>query len=377
MHRKVTTLALAALLLAGCAVREQETTTASGDLASALPDPAGPVAYTGPDLIGRTTGDWDVTVVSDDLVYPWEVRLAGENLVVTELDGTIAMIGAGGRLTRHRVGTSDPVVRDGGSGLMGLALARDFADSGTAYVYYTHATDSGLTNRIAELAFDGDNWTERRVLLDGIPGHQFYNGGRLAVGPDGHLYATTGWVEDDSVSQDRGSLAGKILRLRTDGSIPPDNPDPDSYVYSSGHRNPQGLAWDAEGRLWSAEHGQSGNDEINQIVAGGNYGWPLIEGDEGRDGMRAPHLHSGTNAWAPSGMAFAGDDLLLTALGDQTLYVLNGSDRTLEPVFSSGERARAVLPYRDGVYVTSTNTSPRAAGQSGEADRLLWIRPRS
>ena len=123
-------------------------------------------------------------------------------------------------------------------------------------------------------------------------------------------------------------------------------------------------------------HGGSGNDEVDRIVGGGNYGWPLVQGDEQRNGMKAPHVQSGSNSWAPSGIAFADEDLLVAALSEQIFYVLNNATGTLEPTFSSGERARAVTPYQDGVYVTSTNTSPRADNQSDVADRLLWIRPR-
>ncbi|MFI7648772.1 PQQ-dependent sugar dehydrogenase [Micromonospora sp. NPDC049460] len=209
-----------------------------------------------------------------------------------------------------------------------------------------------------------------------MPGHELYNGGRLAVGVDGHLYATTGWRHDNDATQDLDSLAGKTLRLTTDGRVPADNPFDDSYVYSYGHLNPQGLAGDPAGQHWSSEHGESGHDEINRIVADGNYGWPLVQGDEQRDGMHAPHVQSGSNTWASSGIAFAGDDLFIAALSEQILYVLNNATGTLEPTFSSGERARAVLPYQDGVYVTSTSTSPRPDSQSDDADRLLWIRPR-
>lgn len=373
--KHLATILTTALLLTGCTGSPDQRPDSSVPTA---PPPTGDRSeYTGPRLAGLTTDDWDVTVVTDDLKYPWEIRESEGRLFVTEIGGTIAVIDHGGSVVRHEVRTSSPVVHDGGSGLMGLALSGDFAESGTAYIYYTYAAGQGLANRIAEVTFDGSSWRENRVLLDSIPGHGLYNGGRLAIGPDGCLYATTGWVHDNAAPQDLNSLAAKILRLRLDGTIPTDNPFPDSFVYSFGHRNPQGLAWDRAGRLFSSEHGESANDEINLITAGTNYGWPVAQGQDRRDGMETAYLGSGSDTWAPSGIAFAGGELVAAALAAQILYVMNDGQKTMEPIFSSGERSRAVLPYQDGLYVTSTNTSPRAPSGSESVDRLLWVRPRA
>ncbi|MEU1303706.1 PQQ-dependent sugar dehydrogenase [Streptomyces shenzhenensis] len=375
MKRHLSLILTTVLALAACSTPTAERETPQSSSSYTGPDPAVGSDYTGPSLAGLTTDDWNVTVVSDELNYPWEVRISDGTLIVTEVEGTIAMIDVDGSLERYDVRTSDPVRHDGGSGLMGLALADDFADTGTAYIYYTYADGSALTNRIAQVHYDGKTWTETRSLLDNIPGHELYNGGRLAIGPDGNLYATTGWVHNEEYPQDRESLAGKILRMNLEGRPAEGNPFPNSYVYSYGHRNPQGLAWDGDGQLYSAEHGESAHDEINRIVPGGNYGWPLVQDDSRRAGMETPFISSGSSTWAPSGIAFAGNDLLVAALGAQILYAANEDRNGLEPVFSSGERARAVLPYQDGVYVTSTNTSPRATTRSDTADRLLWIQP--
>lgn len=375
MRKPLVTVLAAPLLLSGCAGSSDQQEASPSPSQSDAPAPSGDgEEYTGPSLVGLSTDDFDATVVTEELDYPWEVRSSEGTLIVTEVAGTIAMVDHEDRFDRYDVETSDPVVHDGGSGLMGLDLAEDFAESGTAYIYYTYESDDGLTNRIAEVNFDGSTWQETQVLLDDIPGHDLYNGGRIAIGPDGYLYATTGWTSDDEVSQDLDSLAGKILRLDLDGEVPEDNPFEDSYVYSYGHRNPQGLDWDADGRLFSSEHGQAANDEINLITAGTNYGWPIVEGEDEQDGMEPSYLGSGSETWAPSGIAFAGDDLVVAALAAQILYVMNDEEQTMDPLFSSGERARAVLPYQDGIYVTSTNTSPRAPEGSESVDRLLWIR---
>ena len=249
-------------------------------------------------ISAMTTADWSVQVVTDDLSYPWDLNRAGNVIVMTEAAGNIVMI-ENGRLRRYAVQTSDPIVHDGGSGLLGMALSEDFQTSGLAYLYHSYRSASGLTNKVIEARFDGESWRETRVLLSGIPGHRLYNGGRIAIGPDGLLYVTTGWTENGALPQDLGSLAGKILRMTRDGHVPADNPFKGSYVYSYGHRNPQGLAWNDAGDLFVAEHGQSGHDEINLIKPGANYGWPLVSGGERRVGngatrasLRQRHLGS-------------------------------------------------------------------------------------
>jgi glucose/arabinose dehydrogenase len=314
--------------------------------------------------------DWSVAVVTDNLDYPWDIVRSEIRLIVTEARGTIVVL-EGDQLRRYPLQTSDPVAREGGSGLLGIALSADFATSGAAYLYHSYRTPSGLTNKVIQARFDGDAWRETRVLLSDIPGHPLYNGGRLAIGPDGLLYVTTGWTEDRQRPQDLGNLAGKVLRMTLDGEVPPTNPFPGSYVYSLGHRNPQGLAWNAAGELLVAEHGQSARDEINLIRPGQNYGWPLVSGAETREGLQEPLLQSGSTTWAPSGIAFAGSELLVAALGQRALLVLDEATKTLRPVFSSGDRLRQVLPVGRDVYVITTNRSPRADGPS--QDRLLRL----
>lgn len=179
-----------------------------------------------------------------------------------------------------------------------------------------------MTNKVVQVLYDRHYCKETNVLLERIPGHELYNGGRIAIGPDGKLYVATGWAHEEEFAQDIDNLAGKILRMNLDGSIPEDNPFPDSYVYSYGHRNPQGLAWNSNGTImYSSEHGESAHDEINIIEPGKNYGWPKITGDGVREGMEKPLLQSGNDTLAPSGITFFEDHLFITGLRGQSLYV--------------------------------------------------------
>lgn len=307
--------------------------------------------------------------VLDGLDYPWDVEAHGEVLYITEKAGTIGIL-QDGTFSRLPVTTSEPILNDRGGGLLGLALHPDFSATGRVVLYQHYGTADNRMNRVIEARLDGDRLHETRVLIDGIPGHPLYNGGRVAFGPDGMLYITTGWTENHQRPQDMQSLAGKILRIAPDGAIPNDNPFPGSPIYSLGHRNPQGLAWDSDGQLFAAEHGQSGHDEINRIVPGGNYGWPLIEGDETEEGMLAPFVHSGNGTWAPSGLVWDGNRLLVAGLQAQSVLSVDG-DGTVEEAFPVNERMRDITVTGDGIFAITTNRSPRRDGVSD--DRLIRL----
>jgi glucose/arabinose dehydrogenase len=193
-------------------------------------------------IASSSKSDWSAEVVAEGLDYPWAIQTTGGRILVTEAAGNVVSIESG-QLTRHPIETSDPIAREGGGGLLGMALSKDFDRNGIAYFYQTYLANGDLANKVIEARFDGNVWRETRILVAGIPGHRLYNGGRVAIGPDGYLYITTGWTENRERPQDLSSLAGKVLRMTVDGRVPNDNPFPGSYVYSLGHRNPQGIAW--------------------------------------------------------------------------------------------------------------------------------------
>ncbi|MBK0420347.1 PQQ-dependent sugar dehydrogenase [Leucobacter sp. CSA1] len=211
-----TLFATAALLtVVGCTSIEPGEPESRPGISAPPPSTTAPDGgYTGPALAGLSSEDFEVEVLSDELQYPWEVQLAGDAFIVTEIAGTIAMIGDGG-LERYELQTSDPVVHDGGSGLLGIELTDDFDQSGVAYVYYSYADGEDLANRVAEVVFDGETWAETSSLVDGIPGHQLYNGGRISFGPDGHLYVTTGWTPRASRSRGTSETTPSCTRSGT------------------------------------------------------------------------------------------------------------------------------------------------------------------
>jgi glucose/arabinose dehydrogenase len=243
-------------------------------------------------------------------------------------------------------------------------------------------------NRLVRYREAGSRLAERSILLDGVPGAVIHDGGRLTFGPDGFLYATAGDANDASLSQAVGSTAGKILRLRPDGTTPAGNPF-GSPVYSFGHRNPQGFDWHpATGDLWATEHGASGNDEINVIDPGVNYGWPVIEASQTRPDMRAPVVFF-SPAIAPSGAAFSRGDrvpgftgnLFVATLRGMHLLRLRISGRTVtsQERLLDGRygRLRDVVSGPDGYLYVATNNRDGRGNASAEDDRILRLVPAS
>jgi glucose/arabinose dehydrogenase len=268
------------------------------------------------------------------------------------------------------------------AGLFGIAIDPGFSVNGYVYVAYTYQANGGLQNRLVRLREEPGtgNGVADRVLLDGVTGSSIHDGGRVKFGPDGKLYWSTGDAGSPQLAQSLSSLNGKILRLNPDGSIPSDNPFPDSYVYSFGHRNPQGLAWEpGTGRLYATEHGPSARDEINFIESGKNYGWPVIMGDETQSNMITPLINSGSITWAPSGAAFVisgpwDGSLLFVGLRGESLFRLTIDGLSLERYYA-GEfgRLRDVVMGPDGaVYILTNNRDGRGTPRPGD-DRILRL----
>jgi glucose/arabinose dehydrogenase len=335
-------------------------------------------------LVTPAAAEPRVSVVVSGLEVPWALAFAPDGaLYVSERPGRLRVV-RGGRLEPTPLATL-PVAAQGEGGLMGLVLAPNFGESGRLYVCYTAARGRGLVNRVVSLVVRGGRAETERALLDDIPGASVHDGCRLKFGPDGKLYVSTGDAAEPALSQRRDSPAGKILRFNPDGSLPADNPFPGSPVYSLGHRNVQGLAWDARGRLFASEHGPSGSpgghDEINRIQPGGNYGWPHAFGN-GDDPQRFldPVLHSGQGTWAPSGIAILGDHLYVAALRGQRLLRMRitaeggVADFTAWLAGTHG-RLRDVVVGPDGaLYVTTSNRDGRGSPRADD-DRILRLVP--
>src|SRR5712691_2693156 len=253
-----------------------------------------------------STGDgvrFRVEVVVKSLEIPWAlVFMPDGRLFVPERPGRVRIIDIA-RGTSDLSLTLDDVFAEGEAGVLGLALDPAFTSNRLAYLYYTARTSRGAVNRVVRYRESGGRLGEPVVLLDDIPANTIHDGGRIRFGPDGLLYITTGDAASEELAQDVASLAGKILRINPDGTTPRGNPF-SSPVYSYGHRNPQGLDWNpASGDLWGSEHGNIGNDEINVIDNGANYGWPRIEAAATLPGMRTP-ITFFNPALAPSGTSF-------------------------------------------------------------------------
>lgn len=311
-------------------------------------------------------------VLADNLQIPWSIEIFGDTFYLTERPGSIVKI-ENGNVMRQRVELKKKLSTAAEAGLLGFVLAPDFPQTHRAYAYYTYQDGSRPLNRIVTLRLDGEVWKEEEVLVDRIPSGRVHHGGRLKIGPDGKLYAATGDAAEAGLAQDRKSLSGKILRMNLDGSIPDDNPFPDSRVYSYGHRNPQGLAWSPDGTLYASEHGNRANDEINRIEAGRNYGWPVIEGVEQREGYMSPLFTSGeSTTWAPSGMDYADGKLYVAALRGTAVLEFDPAAGEQREVIAEYGRIRDVRIAGRYLYFITNNTDGRGRPQPND-DKLYRI----
>lgn len=323
---------------------------------------------------------------------PWEMTFAPDgSMFVTQRPGFIAIIDNGNLKVWLKL--DSVVVEAGESGLFGIAVDPSYEQNGYVYFGYTYAEQKSplkLVNKIVRYRNDSGSPVFDKVLLDGIPGNHLHNIGAFEFGPDGMLYVTSGEIFQPQLAQDPASLNGKILRMTRDGEVPADNPFPGSYVYSLGHRNPQGIAFHPEtNALWSTEHGPSEEqgccmDEVNRIEAGGNYGWPIIRGSEEQDGLIPPATYSGdTITWAPTGGFFVtqgewAGSMLFTGLRGQALYrvVFNSADpNKIDAVerylYRKLGRLRNVVEGPDGrIYIAVSNQDGRG-DPLGIDDRIV------
>ncbi len=318
-------------------------------------------------------------IIAENLDTPWALAILPEgNMLVTERFGRVMKVDGNKQNEPVVIATIADVKEIGEGGLLGIAVHPEFETKQLVYVYYTYSNDGNNTlNRVERYRYYAEKLTDKNVIVDAIPGANFHNGGRIKFGPDGFLYITTGDAQEPSLAQDRSSLAGKILRVTDEGKAAPGNPF-NTPVYSYGHRNPQGLAWNGSD-LFEVEHGSSMHDELNSIEAGANYGWPTITGTETRDGMKTPLLESGNNTWAPSGAAFLNGSVFFGGLRSEVLYEAvteNGQVKELKEHFK-GElgRIRDVVATQDGLlYITTSNKDGRGTPQVGD-DKIIRINP--
>lgn len=334
--------------------------------------------------------DFRVETVVENLVIPWEIIfISSDEALITERPGRVTLVELS--TGRSEVLGEISVAHVGEGGLLGLTQERS---TGKIFTYYTYREKDNLWNRVH--LWDSPEFKDGAVVLDGIPGASVHDGGRIKIGPDGRLYVTTGDAANMESSQDLNSLAGKILRINTDGTLPSDNPFPGSPIYSYGHRNPQGLSWREDGQLFSTEHGPSGemgmvaNDEVNRIIPGGNYGWPRVVGKRSAEGFIDPVYHSGNETWAPSGCSFYyggdfpewNDSLFFAALRGEHLHrvALNkegnsvvASEKLLQGAIG---RLRNVVQGPDGlIYLLTSNRDGRGVVRPGD-DKLLRLTPK-
>ena len=316
--------------------------------------------------------------VAEKLDVPWALDfLPGGSIIFTERAGRIRLIDTGEGLLPDPLLTIDEVANIGEGGLLGIAVHPGYTGNRFIYVYYTYRTGTGFANKVVRFRMQDRSLLDEKLIIDGIPGASIHNGGRIKFGPDGLLYITTGDASISNSAQDKNSLAGKTLRLNDDGTIPGSNPFPGSPVYSFGHRNPQGLAWDDGGRLFATEHGSQAYDELNLIEPGKNYGWPTIRGDEKAQGLVAPVLHSATDTWAPSGIAYHNGSLFFAGLRGQGLFEVIIDD---EPTFrrhlsrTFGRLRDVVVGPDNYLYILTSNRDGRG-GAAEEDDRMITINP--
>jgi glucose/arabinose dehydrogenase len=337
---------------------------AAGALLAACTDPAtSPSAA--PDAPPGTT------VLTAGLEVPWSIAFHGETALISERDTARVLELTADGATRE-VAVIEGVTPGGEGGLLGLAVHEDHL-----FTYATTADGNRIERRVLTGAPGSLGLGPAEVLVEAIPSARNHNGGRLGIGPDGLLYATTGDAGEPEHAQDLGSLAGKILRLTPEGTVPADNPFPGSLVWSIGHRNPQGIAWAGDGTMVASEFGQNTWDELNLIEPGGNYGWPGVEGIAGQEGLIDPIIQWSPAEASPSGVAIADGVVHIANLRGQRLRAvpLEDPDSASELLVGEAGRLRDVVLAPDGSLWVLTNTTDGRGEPTVGGDRVLRLAP--
>jgi len=308
---------------------------------------------------------------------PWSVvELEAGGALISERDsGAVRELTGTGEL--RTAGTVPDVVSGGESGLHGLAVWED-ATTGDPWLYAYHGASED--NRVVRMPLLGESGAhslgEGEVVFSGIARNDTHNGGRIAFGPDGMLYVSTGDAQNRDAAQDPDALGGKILRLTPDGAPAPGNPFGNA-VWSLGHRNVQGLAWTADGALWASEFGQNTWDELNHIVAGANYGWPLVEGEAGDGRFTEPVVVWPTSEASPSGIAAVGSTIFVAGLRGERLWVVHvtpslPAQTTISGLDGQGRLRDAIAAADGSVWILTNNTDGRGSPRP-EDDLLIRV----
>ncbi len=323
----------------------------------------------GDDSISNTSRNWSMSALVKNQDTIWDIAfLPDGTMLFTERPGRLNMLKDGEPRTIANLDTTE--ISE--AGLLGIAVDPSFRQNNHIYLYYTFQKDEPV-NRVSRFTLRNDALSDEAVLIDDIPSARFHNGGRIRFGPDGKLYITTGDATDPSSAQDIGSLAGKILRMNKDGTIPNDNPF-GNYIYSYGHRNPQGLAWN-DGVMYASEHGPNRHDEINIIEKGANYGWPDTCDDQSDDTVQPIRCYTDFTL-APGGISFHDDNLYVAALrGAQLrrLIIVDEEVRAEEIVVDDLGRIRVVVENDGLLYIGTSNRDGRGIPNPDD-DKILEVK---